>query len=915
MSVVEHLEEGVLAKFRGLGWHELTPIQHKSYPVILRRKHALLVAPTGSGKTEAAVVPIFASLAWQGKKSGVRALYITPLRALNRDIFRRIIKYAEMSNLRAEVRHGDTPQAQRARMLLAPPDMLITTPETLVILLTNKRSRDVLTSCEWIIIDELHELIGNERGTHLSVSLERLEQLVGKPLVRIALSATVGDLDTAAKFLAGTDKTAAVLKDHSIRGYDIDCISVGGALADVADSILTFVQKMGSDNSTLVFTNTRDEAESLGAVLKAKSPEIPVEVHHGSLSKDSREETEAKLRAGEAGIVVCTSSLELGLDIGNVNLVIQMGSPRQATKLIQRVGRSRHRVGEVAKGIIITHRDDDELESLALIDRIHDGDLEPLDMHEDALDVVSHHAVGLAMEKGRVATEEIFEIVSRAYPFRNLSVDTVKECLELLDRHAVARFDGEVLRKGPRTFQYYYENVSTIPDIMQFQVTDITTNRKVGSLDQVFVGEYGEPGKSFVLRGNPWRIVSVDEEKKVLHVEPMFKDLTTIPYWIGELIPVDYDTGVRVGRLRNAIVSGSERRASEKQIRRLRETKKVLGRLPDENNIVIESRVGSGSVVLHACFGSKVNQTLATILSTLLSSKLGVLIDARSDAYRVVLSSQGSVAPRNVSDLLRENFDIETILSVAVIGTHPLNWKTWHVAKKFGVIDKNSKYDKRASRLIQGRYAKTPLYREVLRELLLEKYDLERTIKIIEKIKSGEIKVTEIDVAEFSPLAKPILDYASSFAALPLSVEKSILDLVQERLLKTRNRLVCMSCGRWESVLKTNELKEPIACPVCRSRLIACTYAGDLDLGKIVNKKRNGKKLAPEEEHHYRRSWKTSSLVQNFGTKAVFALSGFGVGPDTAARVLRKSLSDDEFLKNVYIAEKTYVTTRGFWDN
>lgn len=914
MFAVEDLEESVLARFRELGWNELTPIQQKAYRVILRKRNALLVAPTGSGKTEAAVVPILTALSSEGKRTGIRAVYITPLRALNRDIFRRIIRYAEISGLKAVVRHGDTPQAQRARMLLEPPDLLITTPETLVILLTSKRSRDLLTLTQWIIVDELHELIGNERGTHLSVSLERLEQVAGKPLVRVGLSATVGDIDSAAKFLAGNDRSAAILIDHSIRGYDIECVNVGGSFADVADSILNIVQKLEGNNSTLVFTNTRDEAESLGAVLKAKSPHIPIEVHHGSLSRDIREETEAKLRAGEAGIVVCTSSLELGLDIGNVNLVIQLGSPRQATKLIQRVGRSRHRIGEVAKGIIIAHREDDELEAFALIDRIKDSDLEPLDMHVDAMDVLAHHATGLAIERGRVSVEEVQELISKAYPFRNLDADSVINCLELLDRHGVARFDGEALRKGPRTFEYYYENVSTIPDIMQFEVTDITTKRKVGRLDQMFVGEYGEPGRSFVLRGNSWRIVSVDDDKKVIHVEPMFKDLTTVPYWMGELIPIDYWTATRVGKLRNSMLAGTEKRVSDRQRKRLEETKKVLGILPDESNIVIERMIGSGTVVVHACFGSKVNQTLATILSTLLSSKLGLLVEARSDAYRIVLTSQGSIAPKQVKDVLQENFDIEAILSVAVIGTHPLNWKTWYVAKKFGVINKDSQYDKRAARLIQDRYAKTLLYKEVLRELLLEKYDLKRAMEIIEKLKNSQINVIEKDVKQFSPLAKPILDYTSGFAALPLSVEKSILDLVEERLQNTRNRLVCMSCGRWESVVKTKEVKEPIACPVCRSRLIACTYVGDLDLAKIISKKKNGKKLTAEEERHFKRAWKTSSLIQNFGVKAIFALSGFGIGPDTAARVLRKSLTNEEFPKNIYIAEKTYVTTRGFWD-
>ena len=913
--MITDLENQVSERFSKLGWKRLTPIQSKAYPVILRRRNSLLVAPTGSGKTEAALVPIIVSLASKEKRGpGIRALYITPLRALNRDIFRRVIEVTRAAGLTAEVRHGDTSVSARRRITENPPDLLITTPETLAILLTGKRSKIGLRSVEWIVIDELHELMTSERGAHLSLSLERLSAIIQSELVRVGLSATLGDPSVASKFLAGTGKESAILIDHSVRGYDIDSKFIEGTLPDVAAKLLEVIKDTQKSGETiLLFTNTRVEAESIGAILKAKSPEFPVEVHHGSLSTEIREDTEAKMRGGKAGIVVCTSSLELGLDIGAVQMVVQLGSPRQAVKLIQRVGRSRHQVGESAKGLIIGHRDDDELESLALIDRVKENDLEPSKIHEKPYDVVAHHATGLTIEQGRVDVGEVLETFKKAYPFRDLNIDEVKDTLTLLDKQGVIRFDEETIRLSMRTFQYYYENISTIPDLMQFDVIDITKKRIVGRLDQMFVGEYGEPGKPFVLRGNSWRIVSIDDEKRVVHVEPMFRDISTIPYWIGELIPVDQGTAIRVGRLRRAIIAGSENRISSHQRKRMLSVLDTLGTIPDELNLVIERQVGQGIVVLHCCYGSRINQTIATVLSTLISSRTGFMVEARSDPYRIMLSSQGRIGNDDLKASLREDLNLEEILSVAVVGTHPLNWKTWYVAKKFGVVSKESQYDRRAARLIQVRYRNTPLYREIMRELIHEKYDIAGTTEVLRAVSQGTISLREIAVAEFSSLAKPILEFSSAFAALPLTVERSILDLVKERLEGTQNRLVCMHCGRWESIAKPKDLKNPILCPLCKSRLVTTTFYSNYGLLPIVIKKRRGKQLTNDEDIQFKKAWKTSSLVQNFGPRAVMALSGFGVGPDTAARVLRKSLDEDEFLKNVYLAEKNYVTTRGFW--
>jgi len=852
---------------------------------------------------------------------GIRMLYITPLRALNNDIFKRLITYAEAEGLRAEIRHGDTSSYARQKMLVSPPDVLITTPETVGILLVSRKFKAHLASLECVVVDELHELLGSERGAHLAVSLERLQRISRHPeFMRVGLSATVGEPEEAGRFLVGVHGKCVVVTDTEARGYDVKVKFVEGNLTSLAQKILDYIaEENGQDKSTLVFTNTRDEAEFLGAVLKAKSPSVPVEVHHGSLSKESRETTEGMLRSGEAGIVVCTSSLELGLDIGAVNLVVQVGSPRQATKLIQRIGRSRHKRREKAVGALIANRYDEELEGIALLQRVERHSLEAISIHKKAMDVAVHHLAGLAMEESTFKIEDALTLFKRSYPFVDLTKEELDSVAAIMESQGLIRFDGEVIkRRGPRTYDYYFSNLSTIPDIQQFEVHDITTKKIIGRLDQVFVGEYGEPGKPFVLKGNSWRIVSIEDDKKILFVEPMFRDLSTIPYWVGELIPIEYETSQIVGTLRRQISTEKyeySQPISKGQVERLERTLKHLSGVPDEKSVVIEKRKASAAIVVQACFGTKINQTLATMLSTLLSAKIGYLVETKSDPYRIVLSTSGPLETKHVSEGLRESIDLKEILTASIVGTHPLNWKTWYVAKKFGIVDKSAQYDRRAARLIQERYKTTPLYQEILRELFQEKYDIDATTKIMTDLRENRTQIRVVDVEEFSDLAKPILEYTSSFAAMPLTMDKAILDLVKERLGNARHKLLCMSCGKYESVVKTKDVKEPLICPLCHSRLITETFFSDLELPKIIQKKKKGLPLNEDEEKKYRRAWKTSSLIQNFGSRALVILSGFGVGVDTAARIIRRTGDEDQFYKNIYLAEKNYVATRGFWQD
>jgi len=917
MSVQEHdkmkkqlLDPKLTTKFHSLGFKKLTDIQKKAIPIIFQKKDSIIIAPTGSGKTECSIIPIFSHLKKSKKEGKVKALYLTPLRALNRDVFRRIIRYAENDGLTIQIRHGDTPQNIRKKITNSPPDVLITTPETLVILLTQRKMLDALSELEWIVIDEVHELLGNERGSQLSLSLERLQINSRKEITRIGLSATIGNAKESAKFVVGTKRKCSVIRDASIRKYDVDVKYIDGTISDVAAFIAEHVTKLNLNSPILLFTNTRGESEFLASILKEKS-NINIELHHGSLSREVREETEYQLREGKSGIVVCTSSLELGLDIGSIELVIQYGSPRQVSKLIQRIGRSKHSRSSSAKGIIVTNNSDDEFEAKAILERIKEGSIEEQKIHDGSLDVLAHHLVGLTIQLGIVSVKYAFEIVKKAYSFRNLTLDVFCDVLELLDANYLLFFNREKMNFGKkgRTYRYYFENLSTIPNILKFKVFDSVGKKIIGTLDQRFVGDFGDSGNVFVLRGLQWRILNVDEKSFKVNVEPFRSGGVTVPYWEGENIPVDYRTARKVGSFRTKAKQGSIS-ILNKTISNLK-----LDSIPNEKTIVIESSKSQGMVVLHACFGTKINSTFSTLLSSMLSAKLGFLVESRSDAYRIVLSSNARISEKQLTDVLTDDYELHSIVTASITGTHNVNWRTWCVAKKFGVVGRGSIYERKAARFIYERYSKTPLVKEALRELFHDKYDLKNTEILLKKIRDDNIKVHWFEVDKFSKLAEPILDHTTKYYSSPANIDKGILDLVKTRLLKTKHRLICARCGKWERVIVTNEVKDPLLCPYCKGRQITSTFYSDYDLQKIIQKKHQGKKISKEENHRFNRAWKVSSLLENFGKTALIVLSGYGVGADTAARILRNMVNDEVLYKQIYEAERQYVMTRGFWDS
>ena len=396
--VFDLLAKPVQKALAELGFYEPTSPQIMAFPAVLEGKNVLLVSPTGSGKTEAVLLPIFSKLVEQQSENqrGIRVLYITPLRALNRDMLKRLTLWGQKLGFTVEVRHGDTEQKTRRMQAKKPPTLLVTTPETLQAVLPGSRMRQHLRSVEFVVVDEVHDLASSKRGTQLSLALERLQFVTGRDFQRIGLSATVGNPQEIAKFIAGARRKISIIQASPEKTYlynvenpspieaDYELAAKLETSPEAAARIRRILELVDSHKSTLVFVNSRTVAEVLGHKLQQLNRD-DIAVHHGSISKEERINIEDAFKNGQLKAIICTSTLELGIDIGNVDLVVQYMSPRQVNSLIQRVGRSGHSLDRASQGTIITVYPDDALEALASIKNAKGNMIEPVLMHENAL--------------------------------------------------------------------------------------------------------------------------------------------------------------------------------------------------------------------------------------------------------------------------------------------------------------------------------------------------------------------------------------------------------------------------------------------------------------------------------------------------------------------------------------------------
>jgi ATP-dependent Lhr-like helicase len=916
-------------------------------PHILNGENVLLIAPTGLGKTEGALLPIFHNFLIEKKNlpqqynedKGISILYITPLRALNRDMLKRTIEWGKELGIDISVRHGDTPQSERARQSRKPPDMLITTPETFQILFVGKRLRTHLESVRWVIVDEIHELANDERGAQLAVALERLFELTtknGHGFQRVGLSATVGTPEEVARFLGGMEqgnfRNVKILEVDVTKHIDIKVELPSIKKSDYSISNSLFIDPISSaslrrckelidDNvSTLLFINTRDGAEILASRFHQWVDELPIDVHHGSLSKISRVESENNNKSGKLKSLICTSSLELGIDVGNTDFVIQYNSPREVSRILQRVGRSGHSIGKTSKGIILTTTPEDLSESLVIARRALNGEIEDSKVRQNPLSVLTNQIISIALEYGIIKPENIYKIIKRSYPFHTLKQNIFNKILEQLRNQRSIWIDEEnFIVKRSHSRHYFYDNISMIPDEKTFTVIDISSRKRIGKLDESFVLNYGFEDAKFILSGRPWTIVKREDEEILVSQS---KEIGTAPAWTGEDIPVPFEVAREVGRLRELVSNNVDlknypcsKETMEKIIKQIDNQKKQGFIVPTDKIITIE--VEDKTVVINACFGTKVNETLGRLISAMLAQMLGESVGINSDAYRINLELPGRIPVERIKNILLtiKPESLEYILETILKNSTYIRWQLVHVARKFGAIRKDFDYKNVGAKKLFTIFENSLIFNEAIDKIVWDRMDVENTSKVLSEIQNKDI---EIFIQRLSPIALAGLETIRGLM-VPQRADRSILMALKKRLEDADITLVCTNCNNtWNTTV--NRADDKPRCSRCGAIKIAVLRRYNRDYAKILTKKEKTK----EENREIKRLFKNASLVLNYGKHALLALVGRGIGPDTAARILRKYNNSDlekseetqiRFLRDILKAELNYARTRGFWDN
>lgn len=924
-----------------------TEPQCKAIPTILKGGHVLLIAPTGLGKTEAALLPIFnefltETVSSQDKKEkGISILYITPLRALNRDMLRRTFEWGKQLGIHIAVRHGDTPESERAKQAKIPPDMLITTPETLQILFTGKRMRKHLSSVYWVVVDEVHELAGDERGAQLAVGLERLFELTtkaGHAFQRIGLSATVGLPLEVARFLGGKEhgmfRSVTILEIDVTKHIDIQVEMPAVKNQDYPSAQHLSIEPMSfallrrckelieAHTSTLLFINTRDGAEILASRFHVWHEDMNIGVHHGSLSKHARIESENEFKNGTLKALICTSSLELGIDVGDTDFVIQYNSPREVTRIVQRIGRSGHKVGRTSKGMILATNSEDLSESLVIARRALAGQLEKMAVRQNPLSVLSNQIISLTLEYGRIPMPKAFEVITRAYPFHTLSWKTFESIVYQLKNQRTIWLENEhntlTLVKRMNSRYYFLDNISMIPDEKTYPVIDISTRKSIGTLDERFVLSSGFEGEKFILRGRPWVIVKREEHE--LLVSPI-KEIGNVPSWVGEDIPVPFEVAQEVGSLRRLAAKNeaiSQYPSDENSLTKFMDyivAQQHQGFIvPDDQTITLD--VEEKTIIINACFGTKVNETLGRLISAILAQSIGESIGINSDSYRINLELPGRIPPERVKDILMtiKPDTLDYLMKTILRNSTYLRWQLIHVARKFGALRKDFDYKNIGIKRLANLFEQSLIFEEALDKLLWERMDIDQTAQIIRRIQNGEITIY---IQGLSPIALAGFETIRGLM-IPQRADRTILMALKKRLEDADITLTCTNCHHSWNTFAGRTLMQP-KCPRCGAIKIAVLRRYTKETAKLLSKKHR----TTEDNKEVKRLHKNASLVLGYGKFAVLALVARGVGPDTAARILGRynklELTKSEeleikFLRDILQAELQYARTRGFWD-
>ena len=816
-----------------------TAAQEAAWPAIAAKRHVLIAAPTGSGKTLAAFLAVIDELVRRGLAAGAltdetAVVYVSPLKALSNDIHRNL--EAPLAGIRAElelqglppldirtfVRTGDTPQHERSASIRRPPHIVVTTPESLYILLGSESGRRMLGTTRTVIVDEIHAMAGTKRGVHLALSLERLEALAGARLTRVGLSATQKPIDEVARFLVGTgglrgDGSAdcTIVDTGHIRerdlqleipGAPLEAVMSGEVWTEVYDRLAELVSE---HRTTLVFVNTRRQAERIARHLSERVGEQHVTAHHGSMAKESRLDAEARLKRGELRALVATASLELGIDIGDVDLVCQLASPRSIAAFLQRAGRSGHSVGGRPKGRLFPLSRDDLVECTALLAAVRRGELDRLTVPANALDVLAQQIVA------EVATrewdeEELYQLIVRAYPYRTLPRGSFDEVLRMLaegystrrGRHgALIHHDGVNRRvKGRRNARLTaLTSGGTIPDTADYQVLLEPQAQFVGTVNEDFAIESMQ-GDIFQLGNVSYRILRVEAGR--IRVEDARGEPPSIPFWIGEAPGRTDELSASVSRLRAELEarldegaeaatawliaeSGIGGPAAVQLVSYLGAARAALGALPTQQTVIFErffDEAGGMQLVIHSPFGSRINRAWGLSLRKRFCRSFNFELQAAATEDTIVLSltTAHSFELADVARYLHSN-TVRPLLVQALCAA-PMFAVRWRWSATIALALPRMRGGKKVPAPLQRMAAEDlltavfpdqlacaenltgeleipdhPLVNQAIHDCLAEAMDIDGLERLLRGLEAGSIRTLARDLTEPSPLALEVL--------------------------------------------------------------------------------------------------------------------------------------------------------------
>ncbi|MGA8543072.1 MAG: DEAD/DEAH box helicase [Thermoplasmata archaeon] len=920
-----------------------TEIQRLALPVLETEEDALLLSPTGTGKTEAALLPLL-SQRLATPSPPISILYVTPLRALNRDLEHRLVALVKDIGLTAAVRHGDSTASARLAQSRSPPDLLLTTPETLQILLVGKRLREGLRNVRTVVVDEIHELVGSDRGAQLGLTLERLDAWTGRTVRRIGLSATVGNPEDVARFLSPAPRTISVRTAREPRDLVLTARWAPEESTPLAPEMLRDLkadaplrrglraveEEIRAHRTTLVFVNTRPTAEGLAARLNLLAPDLAIAVHHGSLSREVREEAERAFRDGQLRALVATSSLELGIDIGVVDHVVQFGSPHQVGRLLQRVGRSGHRSDRTIHGVVLSLDEDDLEEATVLARRADEGQVEPASWRTRNRLAAAQQIVATLRAEGSVDRDRLVRTLGHAAAVRDLSPSDWDELIDYLVGLGLAKRSVGQLTSGRGTLHRFYSSLSLIPDERTYRLRDIATRRTIGTLDERFVLTQilAQPEEIFLLHGRTWKVVEYRDGE--LLVETV-SEIGQEPRWAGEDLPVPFDVAQEIGRLRREGNIAEYPLSLEDRARldRRRAAALAADALPTDDRVTVTAR---GRIVVYgACFGTRTNETLALATSGLLTARLGARCEvAAVEPTWFVLELPIAVdAPTLVDAFSIEPASLRPLVQRLVPSGLDYRWVFLAVARKLGVLPSSA--DPRDLRtlepLLEAARA-SPLGEEVLEKTLHDRFDVAHAETVLERVRAGTIQVVATVASTLSdgPLER------LQWRTLPDTPPPTLLRAVRERLEKEPLVLVCLRCGFVRTTTPARYKSEGGSrCLLCHGSLSAVLSPRRMEevdrLSRYAKEKwkppkrgsprakRRERPPSPELEALVRAGYTSAELVAHYGERALFALAARGIGPETARRLLMRLYRDDDaFFTEILRSERSYAKTRAFWD-